>query len=499
MTSTEPLPGLRAHPTPAPYPFGPRTVANILAPGLAGHPNALALVDGDRSWTWRELDAAVAMVAEALTPGEAVHWDLANSAEAVIGGLATFRAGGIWVGKSTAADRARLEGHVGEVRVIGLPAAMAMLPDTPGNRSAPGNHTPDIDPHRLAAITFTSGTSGTPKAVAHSQHNLLWPGLVSIDVEPPASGERIGTPLSLGIANMFVLGPLSALLRGSTFVVMTRTHAAGFAADIATSDITRTFVVATMLHDLANAPEIAPQQLASLDRIIVGGSPAAPQLLTTFRERFAIRPTLSYGLSEAPSGVVRESLDDEIGSGRGFPLPHIEVDIVDESGDVVAVGTPGEVCLRPATSGPWSRCWTPTLGYLGEPKRTDALFANGRLRTGDTGVLDSDGALVVTGRLSDIIIRGGANIDPLSVERSAALLDWVTDSLCAGIDDDRLGQQLGVLVVPAPGATIPRDDQLVDALRTATNQPVDHVSIVDALPRNAMGKLVRRWHPTGTG
>ena len=473
MSSIGPVLGLRTHPRPSPYPFGPSSVADILTVGLESHPDRIALIDHDRSWTWTELDAAVADVAAGISPGDPLCWDLGNSAEGIIGALATFRAGGIWIGRSSPADREQLLAHLGEVRVI---SSIDAIPIS----TVDGEPLQQIDPHGLAAVSFTSGTSGRPKAVAHSQHNLLWPGLVSVETEPPIEGERIGTPLSLGIINILVLGPLSAFLRGSTAVVMDRTYAEGFASDVEDFSVTRTFVVSTMLHDLVETKDVSPSRLTSLDRVIVGGSGAKPELLRSFFDRFSVRPTLSYGLSEAPSGVVRESMDDPIGSGRGFPLPHIEAKIVD-----------GEICLRSATSGPWAQCWTPTLGYIGEPERTDALFSDGLLRTGDTGRIDSDGGLSVTGRLSNMIIRGGANIDPLAIQAAVDALAWVEESLCTGIDDDRLGQKVSVRIVA--GAAAPASEELLDALRESIDHPVDDATIVQELPRNHMGKLLR--HP----
>ena len=461
----EPLPGLRTHPRPARYPFGPVSIADILSPGLDAHPERLALIDDERSWTWAELDSAVAVVAAGITQREAIAWDVGNCAAAVIGALATFRAGGIWVGASSPADRARIEAFIGPVRVISSPDEM------PSGTRTPPVVDQRVDPHEIAAVNFTSGTSGRPKAVAHSQHNLLWPGLVSIEVEPPATGERIGTPLSLGIGTILALGPFSSLVRGSTFVVMSRTHASGFAADVERHDVTRAFVVATMLYDLVKNTDVTPAQLGTLDRIIVGGSPAAPELLTSFHDRFSIRPTLSYGMSEAPSGVVREAFDDPIGSGRGFALPHVEVTIRNR-----------EICIAPVTTGRWANTWTGTLGYLGEPDRTNALFDGGVMHTGDLGTIDGDGAVSVTGRISSLIVRGGKNIDPTAVV--AALLDHpsVADAHVVGVPDGRLGQIVGAVVVAAPGETID-----IDALGTAAE--TDVILVRDDLPRTSLGKV----------
>ena len=476
MNTPDATTGLVRHPPARPYPIGPSDVASVLDAGLRNHPDRLALVDGERSWTWADLDAAVTSVAGGIEVGQPMLWRLPNCAELVIGSLATFRAGGVWLGSAGGLDSAtvdRLEAVLGPLTTI------RTVEDVPhGNRPRP-----DIAPDALAAVTFTSGTSGTPKAVAHSQRNLLLPGLVSLATEPPGSDERLGTPLRLTILNLLLLGPMSALLRGSTFVVMDRTFAVGLAEDIERLRITRLFAVPTLVFDLATAPEVRPAQLESLDRVILGGSGADPRTLWDFFDRFEVRPTLSYGLSEAPTGVVRESLDDPIGSGRGFPLPHVKVAIVD-----------GEIRLSPAADGPWAGTWTPTLGYLGEPERTAALFDDdGRLRTGDLGAIDDDGAVRVTGRMSDLIIRGGKNIDPIRLEQSIRSLDRVLEVLVVGVPDDRLGEMVGVAVVVA-GDEKPVGDALVELLEDieeASDGKVDHLAVLKELPRNAMGKVVR--------
>lgn len=458
-------------PEPAPPPFGPRSFDELFDQGLHTYPKRLALIDGERTWTWAQLHSEVTAVADSLRRAEAHLGPQGNSAETIIGILAILHNDGIWVGK--APDDWPLPPH----HFWADPDADSI----DGGRGFP------------AAISFTSGSTGSPKAVVHSNHSLLLPGLVSVEVEPPQAAERIGTPLDLSIANVFVLGPLSALLRGATFVVMKRRYAAGLAEDIEAGSITRLIAVPTMAYDLVHDETIGSQQLGSLERVIVGGSGCDPVILEMFTERFGVRPTLSYGLSEAPTGVVRESLDDPIGSGRGFSLPHIEVAILDPaSGDKVKPGIEGEICIRPATTGPWANCWTGTLGYLYEPERTDALWRNGLLHTGDRGSLDADGALCVTGRLNDMIIRGGKNLDPTAIANAARDLDSVHDAVAIGLADDRLGQTVGLAVVAAPntgdGLSELGTNEVMARLQDRGFR-IDAIRIVDELPRNAMGKV----------
>ena len=459
-------------PQPAPFPFGPSSISEIFDEGLRDFPDRLALIDGEQTWTWRGLHDAVADAAEGLPVGEIQGAPRGNSAELVITALAIMHAGGVWAANPPEDG----------------PEARALHDwfwRDPGDEPAP--------PNGPAALAFTSGTTGTPKAVLHSEHSLLLPALVSADVEPPAPNERIGTPLDLSIANVFVLGPISALVRGSTFVVMKRRYVSALVEDIAAYGVTRLFAVPTMVHDLIELSDAEPElrtQLRSLDRIILGGSGANPATIATFTEAFGLRPTLSYGLSEAPTGVVRESLDDPIGSRRGFPLPHVEPIVIDpETGGELPVGSVGEICLLPARTGKWAGVWTGTLGYLNQPDRTEDLFHGSRMHTGDLGSIDADGAVSVTGRIGNLIVRGGKNIDPTEVERDAKQMRGVVDAVAVGVPDDRLGHIVGLAIVVEPELDELDTAEIVMAFDDV--QLCDAMVIVEDLPRNAMGKVLR--------
>lgn len=460
--------GLVAHPEPAPLPFGPATVADILAEGVANHPDRLALIDGDETWTYVELDEEVAREADRIgRPDGRAIWKIPSSAKLVIAVLASFRVGETWVATTSDPD----------------------LRSKPALGARPAEDL--LDPRTPAVIAFTSGTTGAPKQVVHSHQSMLLPAAVSAELEPPENGERIGTPLDLRIANVMILGPLSAFVRGSTFVVMQGRSASVMAADIEQHGVTRLITVPTLAYDLAHSVDVQASQLQGLGRVILGGSGGDPEMLRLFTERFGVRPTLSYGLTEAPTGVVRESLNDPIGSGKGHPLPHVEVIIVEpDSGHILPPGSTGEVCLRPAKQGLWANTWTGTLGYLDEPERTRWLFRGSMLHTGDLGSLDDEGRVSITGRLSNLIVRGGLNVDP-EVIRNALVADLaVADASVTGYPDERLGQAIGAVVV-ADGTPID-----VDALAQRTRDRLkpapgpDSIVVVDELARSAMGKVL---------
>ena len=186
-----------------------------------------------------------------------------------------------------------------------------------------------------------------------------------------------------------------------------------------------------------------PHDLASLESILVGGAATPANTRRAFVEKFNIRALMGYGLSEAPTGIVRETTDEPIDdSAAGYALDLLEVVIVDDSGQELPAHEQGEICLRPARVGPWAGCWTPTLGYWRRPDATQELLRGNILHTGDIGALDSNGRLTVSGRRSDLILRGGANVSPTEVEK--VLLDHpdVVDAAVYGIADERLGERV---------------------------------------------------------
>lgn len=461
--------------SPRPLPSPPTSIVSVLAPVVSADPDRPALIDGTRCWTYAELDGAVELMARrlagaGLAEGGRLVWSTANCAELVIAFLASQRLGAVWVGlspKLAQADEARLLGRIEpQVAIFGLEALAELPDDGPESSTA-------VDVLAPAAIGLTSGSAGDPKLVVHSQHGMLVPAHVSGAVEPPGDSERIGTPLPMTTLNLLVLGPLSAFVRGSVAVVMQRTDAPGFAADVERHAVTRALVVPTILHDVAVDDDIAPVALASLQRVIAGAATGRPEVFRRFRERFGVRPTASYGLTEAPTGVVRESFDDPIGSGRGFPLPHVDV-IIDQD----------EIVLRPARGGRWADVWTPMLGYWGDPAATRAALSGGVLRTGDRGSVDADGGLSVAGRMGEMINRGGELISPEVVREALENRPEIAEAAVAALPDTRLGEAVGAVIVLTPGSTLPD---------LSTSMPRRHVPstirLSDALPRLPSGKV----------
>lgn len=329
IPSIDPVTGLVRRSPPAPHPIDPTSIANILDSTLDSKPDHIALIDGERSWSYTELDHQVASVASNMTSaglshGDRLVWSTENCAELVIAHLASQRLGLVWVGvraNLTEADRAQLIARVEPVvSVLDIAEATELSHRT----SAPEGRVL-VDVNDPAAIAFTSGTSGAPKGVVHSQHSMLTPALVSVETDPTTDDERIGTSLPLTVLNALILGPISAFARGSTAIVLRRNWAEAFAVDIVDFGVTRTFVVPTMLHDLLERSSLDSGVFDHVQSIVVGAAGTRLNVRQQFIERFGIRPQLSYGLTEAPTGVVRESLESPVDQSRSYPLPHVEV------------------------------------------------------------------------------------------------------------------------------------------------------------------------------
>ncbi|MDG2427284.1 MAG: AMP-binding protein [Acidimicrobiales bacterium] len=514
--------GLAIRNRPKTLPEGPATTSAALDAGLNHHPNRQALVHGSTSFTYAELDARVdaaagGLAAAGLQAGQVLACSLPNCTTLVEAFLATQRLGVIWLGINTNlvadevdwvlndADVNLLVTTTDRAKMAGDRPALTVNPtDRSGswtNLMAAGHPAPSrsIDPQDPAAIAYTSGTTGRPKGAVHSQHNLLWPGISSRHSYPPMPMERHGTALALTILNMMVLGPLWAYLRGTTAVLLEHTDAIGFANEVRLQGINRVTLVPTMAQDLVAHTEVDRCDLATLTQTIIGAGHSPPTLRSDWEAKFGSRALVGYGLTEAPSGVTREHVDRPARpDGAGYPLEPLRVIIVNEKDNPLPDGATGEICLAPVKNGPWADVWTPMLGYLNQPKATAASLRGGVLHTGDLGFLDEHGQLVVRGRRTEMILRGGANVYPAEVERVILDHPGVSEVTVLGIPDERLGEVVVAGLVAEPGAWADGDPAaLLDDVQSyclnhlARYKVPAKMLVLQTIPRNAMGKVVK--------
>ncbi|MHB8467962.1 MAG: class I adenylate-forming enzyme family protein, partial [Acidimicrobiales bacterium] len=238
-----------------------------------------------------------------------------------------------------------------------------------------------------------------------------------------------------------------------------------------------------LLHTMAYSDDIASEDLASLEEVWTGGADCPEALRDAFEAKFGLPVVATYGLSEAPTVVSIDGLAREhVAGASGRALPHLDVHIED-----------GEVCVRAVTDGPWSRAYRPMIGYWGRPDATATAVVDGVLHTGDLGDIDAEGFLHIRDRKNLVILRGGANVYPAEVERVVNAVPGVAASAVLGVADERLGERVVAVIEPAPGAVVDLD---VVARHCAANlakyKVPERFAVVEALPRNSMGKVRRR-------
>lgn len=338
-----------------------------------------------------------------------------------------------------------------------------------------------------ALVLLTSGTSGRPKAAVLTLAQLRANAEAAAKLLGQSSDDRW-----LSCLPLFHIAGLSILVRaarsGACVWLEPRFDAVRVARLLESERISHVSLVATTLAALLDARGDAQGDAAapaSLRLVLVGGGPASASLLA--RARAAGYPiATTYGLTEAASQVATRPPGEGAPSDVDglVPLPGFAIRIVDEADRPLGTGREGEIQVR----GPSVMC-----GYLGDPEATSRALRGGWLSTGDIGVLAADGTLRVLERRSDLIVSGGENVYPAELESVLVEHPEIVEAGVVGVADERFGARPLAFVVWRAGAS--RDPGALAshcrARLAGYKVPIDFVA-VDALPRNASGKLLRR-------
>jgi acyl-CoA synthetase (AMP-forming)/AMP-acid ligase II len=259
-------------------------------------------------------------------------------------------------------------------------------------------------------------------------------------------------------------------------------------ARVAAEQITMLPGPPTLYHSILNHPDLESFDLSSLRSSVTGAAVVPVEVIRQMKEALKI-PTVvtGYGLTESTGVVTMSRADDPpevISRTVGRALPGFEVRVVDEHGGDVPTGAAGEVVVRG---------YNVMQGYLDDPEQTAlAIDDDGWLHTGDVGILDEDGYLAITDRLKDMFIAGGFNAYPAEIEAALLRNPDIAMAAVIGIPDERLGEVGMAFVVPAPGRALTEEGVIAWAKEEMANFKVPRrVAIVDALPLNAMGKVVK--------
>jgi len=483
----------------------PRSVARVLDVALADDPGREALVTRSRRLTYAELDDLADRAAHALRdlgvgPGDRVAASLPNDADVVVAFHGAMRLGAVWVGINRALappEKRFLVDDSGATLLLcedgtadlGVRAVTVDDWRAAVDAAATGPVGLEVDPHVPAGLAYTSGTTGHPKGAVHSQHNLLAPGTVLVESRGYDATLRKGDCFPFTILNLAVLTTLLVSQAGGCSIVMDRIDPEGVAEWIRTERVTTWNGPPALLHSLATMDSVAASDLASLDEVWTGGADCPEAIRAAFESKFGLPVLATYGLSEAPTVVSIDPRDgDHVAGASGRPLPHLAVRISGPDGATLPAGETGEVCVSPA-----DHRYLPMLGYWDRPAATAEALVGDELRTGDVGFLDADGYLHLRDRKSLVIIRGGANVYPAEVERVLLTAPGIGACAVLGIPDDRLGERVVAVVEPAAGAgAIDEEAVRTHCLAELARYKVpERFVVVDALPRNAMGKVIR--------
>jgi HIP---CoA ligase len=345
-----------------------------------------------------------------------------------------------------------------------------------------------VEPDDLSDILFTSGTTGNPKGAMLTHAQTLrayrdWSEVVGL-----RDRDRYLIVNPFFHAFGYKAGWLASLMMGATVLPQPVFDAEQVLARVPGDRVTVLPGPPTLYQTILNHPARDEHDLSSL-RLSVTGAAAIPvELIMRMRKELTFKTIITgYGLTEACGIATMCRYDDDpetIATTSGRAIPSVDVRIVDEQGIEVRRGEPGEVVIRG---------YNVMLGYLDEPEETAATIDDeGWLHTGDVGVMDERGYLRITDRTKDMFIVGGFNAYPAEIENLVLRNENVAQVAVVGVPDDRMGEVGMAFVVLRPDAQTTTDELAAWCRSEMANYKAPrYVEIVDELPLNAMGKVLK--------
>ncbi len=478
----------------------------------AGHPDRLALETGDATaLTYgalieRSARAANAMVALGVEPGDRVAAQVDKSTDMIVLALASLRAGAALLPLNTAYTLAELEYFLGDAQPaltvcrpeslssvrelahkLGLPAVESLGVAHDGSfaeriAAQLGRfETVARAPDDLAAILYTSGTTGRSKGTMLTHRNLSSNALTLVDCWRFTSADRLIHALPVFHTHGLFVAVNVALLSGATMIFQSRFDPDSVIA--AMPRATSLMGVPTFYTRLLDHPGLTSEVCANMRLFVAGSAPLLAETHAAWRERTGFSILERYGMTET-NMITSNPYDGERRAGTvGFPLPGVDVRVCDsESGAPVP---PGEIGVL-EVKGP-----NVFRGYWRMPEKTSLGFRpDGFFITGDLGRVDADGYIHIVGRAKDLVISGGFNVYPKEVEGEIDAIDGVLESAVIGVPHPDFGEGVTAVVVPRPGAAL-TEAEILSALgaRLAKFKAPKRVFVVESLPRNAMGKV----------
>ena len=340
----------------------------------------------------------------------------------------------------------------------------------------------------LSDILFTSGTTGRPKGAmlthgASVQAYDAWSTVVGLR---PGDRYLVVNPFfhSFGLK----AGILASLIKGATIIPHAVFNVDAVMQRVAEENVSMLPGPPTVYQSILDHPHVADFDLSSLRLAVTGAAPVSVELIRRMREELKFETVVTgYGLTEATGIATMCRHDDEpetISKTAGRAIPGTEVHVVDDDGNALPAGEPGEVVVRG---------YNVMVGFVDDPEGTaEAIDRDGWLHTGDVGVLDERGNLRITDRKKDMFIVGGFNAYPAEIENMVSDHPAVSQVAIVGVPDERMGEVGYAFIVTRPGQTIDADELTAWCRERMANFKVPrHVQVIDALPLNASGKVLK--------
>jgi acyl-CoA synthetase (AMP-forming)/AMP-acid ligase II len=480
------------------------------------HPDRPALVHGERRLTFAELAARIersaGVVAGMAPPGGRIaaigpnhtSWiDLYYGVPAV-GRVLTFLNH-----RLSGPELASLVERSGASVVVGDPVQLARLRDAGVERptidwaeweaavgdAALGAALVDEsrDPRDPAWLLFTSGTTAAPKGAMLTHASVHAAVAASTAARPVEPDDVYLFPFPL--CHVAGYNVVHRHANGRPVVLVDGFEPRSFCAAVGAEAVTSTSVAATMLAALLDHVDADPEalaQLATLRSVAYGAAPMAPSLLRRAHGVLGVDLAQGYGMTELSGNAVfldadahRRGLagEEHLLRSAGHPAPGVEVRVADTDDRTLPTGEVGEILVRGAQV---------MDGYLDDPVATAAALRGGWLHTGDVGRVDDEGLLYVVDRSKDIIITGGENVSSREVEEVLLTAPGVSRVAVVGVPDPTWGENVCAVVVPSPAGGFDADALVATArARLAGFKVPRHVVVIDALPVNAAGKVVK--------
>ena len=488
-------------------------LGDLLGRHAAERPQAIAFEDRIRALTYAALAESTARIAvwladSGVQPGDRVAVHQPNSVDWVALALAIHRAGAVVVPISFTATDDEIAYRLEDATCVlaftraetadslrslcaarSIAAGISIFADGEGEAAGGSPSALPRDPQDLmlpAFIVYTSGTTGRAKGVVLSLHGLLWVtaacwapivGVNSSDIVLNSLPLFHSYALSFAVITIVATGAHEYIMEGFSSSQMT--------ALLAERDFTVLPGVPTVFHYLLDrAKSENRSSLGSLRLCVSAGAIMPGPLNQDFESWFGVKLLDGYGITETSTMVTMNwpTGGRKMGS-CGIPVPGLAVRVVDPDGRDMPPGAEGELIVR----GP-----NVMIGYHANPAATEAALRDGWYRTGDLARFDRDGFLTITGRLKEVIIRGGQNISPAEVEEAVIDFPAVLDCAVVGVKHAFLGEVPAAFIIPRPEREIDLA-ALAEHCRTRLSayKIPQHFHIVDAIPRTGSGKVQR--------